>query len=131
MDEPTPSPRPDPDEVIGEQEVARMLGVAAATLRNWRLKNRGPVFFKAGASIRFYRRDVLAYIERSRAENARRFELAEAERRAAESAQVENVAEAGAAFERAVAEQYLRRQLDNANVTDAERERIRALLDLD
>ncbi|MDX2091084.1 MAG: hypothetical protein SFX73_24705 [Kofleriaceae bacterium] len=57
-DEDTPSP----DDALTRAETARLLGMSTAGLDQLRYHGDGPPFFRAGQrSIRYVRRDVLAY----------------------------------------------------------------------
>ena len=43
-------------------EVAEFLRVAEITLRKWRLSGRGPRFTRCGATVRYRRQDVEAWV---------------------------------------------------------------------
>lgn len=45
------------------REVAGLLGVQEATLRQWRARGRGPASFKIGVSVVYRRSDVDAWLE--------------------------------------------------------------------
>lgn len=54
----------DPDSLMGEPEAARFLCYSGRALQNWRVRGGGPRFVKvSGRSIRYRRRDLLAWIE--------------------------------------------------------------------
>jgi len=55
---------PAPGDLLDDHEVARLLSVAVATLRNWRCLGRGPRYVRLGESrmVRYKRADVEAYI---------------------------------------------------------------------
>ena len=58
------------DEILGLNEVAEMLGVAAGTLRQWRHHNKGPRSFSIGRRVAFRRSDVEEWLERQYATTA-------------------------------------------------------------
>jgi len=52
------------DSLIDEKEAASFLGYTVRALQNWRLRGGGPKFVKVSArSVRYRRRDMLAWIE--------------------------------------------------------------------
>ncbi|SDH27481.1 helix-turn-helix transcriptional regulator [Roseospirillum parvum] len=52
------------DSLINEVEAAGFLGYTTRALQNWRVRGGGPKFVKVSArSIRYRRRDLLAWIE--------------------------------------------------------------------
>ncbi|MEQ8509268.1 MAG: helix-turn-helix domain-containing protein [Rhodospirillaceae bacterium] len=52
------------DQLLKETEASKLLGVSHRTLQNWRVRGGGPQYKKiAGKSIRYTRRDLLAFIE--------------------------------------------------------------------
>lgn len=62
-----PTPSPDPaffDRLINEFEAADFLGYTVRALRNWRVRGGGPCFVRvSGRSIRYRRRDLVAWAE--------------------------------------------------------------------
>ena len=50
---------------LAEGEVAKYLGLSVATLRAWRQQRRGPRFVRFGQAVRYLRRDVERFIEKS------------------------------------------------------------------
>ena len=54
------------DRALNEAEAAERLGIAAATLRNWRQQRVGPVFRRFGRTVRYMSGDLEAFIESSR-----------------------------------------------------------------
>lgn len=53
-----------PGDLISEVEVALLLGIAIATLRNWRAKKIGPRWLKIGErAVRYRQGDVEAFID--------------------------------------------------------------------
>ena len=53
------------DQLLSETEAADFLGYSVRTLQGWRVKGGGPRFVKVSArSIRYRRRDLLAFIDR-------------------------------------------------------------------
>jgi hypothetical protein len=57
-------------DLLKDTEVARILGVAPATLRSWRCRNTGPRYVKYGRSkgsaVRYHRNDLEAFIAQCR-----------------------------------------------------------------
>jgi len=53
---------PIPDSLMTENEVAKYLKVSVASIRRWRLVQRGPKFFKFGSLVRYRREDVERWI---------------------------------------------------------------------
>jgi predicted DNA-binding transcriptional regulator AlpA len=52
------------DCLIDESEAARFLGYTIRALQNWRIRGGGPHFVKVSSrSIRYRRRDLIAWIE--------------------------------------------------------------------
>jgi predicted DNA-binding transcriptional regulator AlpA len=49
--------------LMTDREVAKMLKRSPGTLRNDRMRGRGPKFVKLGRQIRYRLEDVMAYIE--------------------------------------------------------------------
>jgi len=68
-----PIPKPDPDyldRLITERDAADFLGYTMRALQNWRVRGGGPVFVKvSNRSIRYRRRDLVAWVESKLAEN--------------------------------------------------------------
>ncbi len=54
------------DRWIDEKEVAEMTGIALPTLRNHRFLGRGLPYCKLSKSIRYFRPDVVQYMEARR-----------------------------------------------------------------
>lgn len=50
-------------DLLGITEVSEMLNVPVATLRYWRHLGKGPRSFKVGRRIRYWRQDVLEWLE--------------------------------------------------------------------
>jgi predicted DNA-binding transcriptional regulator AlpA len=48
---------------MNEFGVAEMLNLSVASLRRWRLLNKGPRFLKIGASVRYREADVLSWLQ--------------------------------------------------------------------
>jgi len=44
-------------------ETARILGVATATARRWRLTGKGPRYRKLSGAVRYFAEDIEAYIQ--------------------------------------------------------------------
>ena len=50
--------------LVGEEEAARILGLAVQTLRNWRFRRIGPNYLKIGnRAVRYQISEILDYIE--------------------------------------------------------------------
>jgi predicted DNA-binding transcriptional regulator AlpA len=56
--------------LLRELEAAKLLSVAPGTMRNWRLKRRGPPYYKVGRLIRYSEAEVLWFAERGRIDNS-------------------------------------------------------------
>jgi len=61
-----PPPQRSPDELLTDIQVAAETGLKRRTLQNWRSAGKGPPFVKLGASCRYRRADILAWIEAGR-----------------------------------------------------------------
>jgi hypothetical protein len=48
--------------LITEEQLAKQLSVSIASIRRWRLGNRGPLFVKVGALVRYRPEDIEAWI---------------------------------------------------------------------
>ena len=48
--------------LLNRDQAAQVLGIAVATLDNWRCQNRGPVYLKIGAAIRYRGEDIQNFI---------------------------------------------------------------------
>lgn len=46
-----------------EKEAARLLGFSVRTLQAWRVRGGGPLFVKAGRSVRYRPSDLEAWVE--------------------------------------------------------------------
>ena len=51
------------DELLTMQEVANVVRVSVATLRYWRHVGSGPRSFRVGRSVRYWRTEVLRWLE--------------------------------------------------------------------
>ena len=51
------------DELMSMKEVAALVRVPEATLRYWRHLDTGPRGFRVGRSVRYWRNDVLGWLE--------------------------------------------------------------------
>ena len=51
---------------LTEREVAMQLGLSVATLRAWRLKQKGPRFVRFGRAVRYLEADIQHFVESSR-----------------------------------------------------------------
>jgi predicted DNA-binding transcriptional regulator AlpA len=59
------------DELLTIQEVADVVRVPVATLRYWRHLGTGPRSFRVGRSVRYWRTEVIAWLD-DQADNDRR-----------------------------------------------------------
>jgi predicted DNA-binding transcriptional regulator AlpA len=50
------------DTLLNEQDVARITGLSVASVRRWRLLRQGPRYLKIGASVRYTRKDITAWL---------------------------------------------------------------------
>ena len=50
------------DSLMTEIEVAKYLNVSVASIRRWRLLQRGPKFYKVGSLVRYRREDLEDWI---------------------------------------------------------------------
>ena len=66
----TVHPVPFEDELLDLEYVARWLGVDYDTLGAWDRQGKGPLITRTGRSIKYFRKDVLTWLEEQR--NARR-----------------------------------------------------------
>ena len=48
--------------LMTENEVSKRLNVSLASLRRWRLTNRGPVYLKVGSLVRYSQEDLEAWL---------------------------------------------------------------------
>jgi predicted DNA-binding transcriptional regulator AlpA len=53
----------DPDALLTETQVGRLLGLSTRTLQSWRLRRAGPLFVQAGRAVRYRRSDLVAWID--------------------------------------------------------------------
>jgi predicted DNA-binding transcriptional regulator AlpA len=65
---------PDPDyldRLITERDAADFLGYTMRALQNWRVRGGGPIYVKVSSrSIRYRRRDIIAWVESKLAEHS-------------------------------------------------------------
>ena len=54
--------------LLNERDVARITGMAVASVRRWRLQQRGPIYRKCGASVKYRAQDVDDFIASLRPE---------------------------------------------------------------
>jgi hypothetical protein len=55
--------KPAREQLMNEFGVAEMLNLSVASLRRWRLLNKGPRFLKIGAGVRYREADVLRWLQ--------------------------------------------------------------------
>ncbi|MEE1612065.1 helix-turn-helix transcriptional regulator [Microvirga sp. CF3016] len=53
---------PHPDALLTEAQVAHLLSISTRTLQAWRVRGTGPIFVKAGRSVRYRQRDLVAWM---------------------------------------------------------------------
>lgn len=53
----------DPDAFLTELQAAELLGISHRTLQTLRVRGGGPVFSKFGASVRYQRKNLIAWAE--------------------------------------------------------------------
>lgn len=56
----------EPEEMVSDLVVAKLLGVKRATVQRWRLRRVGPPFHKCGRAIRYKVDEVRAYLAQHR-----------------------------------------------------------------
>jgi predicted DNA-binding transcriptional regulator AlpA len=56
------NPRDPEKDLLGIDQVSKLLDVPVATLRYWRHLGKGPKSFKVGRRIRYWRQDVLEWL---------------------------------------------------------------------
>jgi len=54
------------DGFIDEQRAAEFLCQSVRTVQKWRVTGYGPKFYKSGRSVRYRRRDLMAWADRRR-----------------------------------------------------------------
>jgi len=65
------------DSLINENKAADFLGYSVRALQNWRIRGGGPRFVKVSArSIRYRRRDLMAWADDLTVENTSQFQAA-------------------------------------------------------
>ena len=52
------------DELLNQDDAARILGVCSQTLATWRFNDRGPRYLRVEGSIRYRKSDVELYIRK-------------------------------------------------------------------
>jgi len=55
--------KPHVEELIGQQDAARLLSVSERTLEGWRHRGGGPPYVKLERAVRYRRCDLVAWIE--------------------------------------------------------------------
>ncbi len=60
------------DRALNEAEAAQLLGISAATLRNWRHQGKGPVFHRFGRTVRYMPADIEVYVAENAADREQR-----------------------------------------------------------
>jgi hypothetical protein len=67
---------------INEQQVSNLIGVPVPTLRTWRTRGGGPVFYRFGRSVKYEEDETLAWAKARRALNTTDADQVEARLRA-------------------------------------------------
>lgn len=57
---------------LNTKQVSELLGVEPITLAIWRHRNRGPSYVKIGGNVRYYRKDIDAYLKRGTVKPSKR-----------------------------------------------------------
>jgi len=57
------NPRDPEKDLLGIDDVSKLLNTPVATLRYWRHLGKGPKSFKVGRRIRYWRQDVLDWLD--------------------------------------------------------------------
>ncbi len=55
----------DPDELLTEEEAAKLTKMSERTLQAWRVREVGPPYIRFGRTVRYRRRDLVAWIARN------------------------------------------------------------------
>ena len=50
-------------QLLTEREAAEFLDLQPATLRHWRVQERGPVYYRIGGAIRYHRTDLMSFLD--------------------------------------------------------------------
>ena len=53
-------------QLLTEREAAAFLDLQPATLRHWRVQDRGPVFYRIGGAIRYHHKDLKSFLDKCR-----------------------------------------------------------------
>lgn len=59
----------DPDALLTETQASTLLGHPIRTLQAWRYRGGGPRFIKASRSVRYRRRDLIAWMDAATVEH--------------------------------------------------------------
>ena len=70
MTEQMATPTHPDDELLSIEEAAALLRTPVATLRYWRHLNSGPHSFRVGRSVRYWRGDVIAWLQEQTIHNS-------------------------------------------------------------
>lgn len=54
-----------PDGRMKSNDAARYIGFDVGTLANWRIKGKGPVFYKRGSRVFYYKKDLDVWLMES------------------------------------------------------------------
>ena len=52
--------------LLDEKAVSEIYGIPLSTLRSWRFRKVGPVYYKIGSSCRYRETDIEGYLEQCR-----------------------------------------------------------------
>ena len=53
-------------QLLTEKETAEFLDLQPATLRHWRVRERGPLYYRIGGAIRYHRKDLEDFLNECR-----------------------------------------------------------------
>lgn len=53
-------------QLLTEREAAEFLDLQPATLRHWRVQERGPVYYRIGGAIRYHRTYLMSFLDKCR-----------------------------------------------------------------
>jgi len=54
------------NKLLTDVELAELLNVTRSTVRSWRIKGKGPRYYKLGGAVRYAEKDIQEWMETSR-----------------------------------------------------------------
>jgi len=57
------------EDLLTEQKAAELLSITKGTMRQWRLRKKGPAFIKMGKAVRYLKSDIEEFIQKKRITN--------------------------------------------------------------